>query len=178
MAASLSPRQLAALAAVADRLARGRVEWLVAGSAGRALLGYDVRPADLDLEVGPGGADAAARLLGAPLVAASGAGRSSRRGATRIAGVEVDLTCDLAVRGAAAALAPDFALQRAWSHPVRVCGRELRAAPVEETIARALVLADAARLRRVTGEAGAGAAPLRPAYLSLRLSAASSSAAV
>lgn len=176
--ASLSPRQLAALAAIADRLARGGVAWLVAGSAGRALVGYDVRPADLDLEVGAEGADAAADLLGAPLAGTSGAGRASRRGSAVIAGVEVDLTCDLSVRGAAGALAPDFALQLAWSHPVRVCGRPIRVAPVEETLARALVLGDAARLARVAAEGRGGAAPIRPGYLSLRLSAASSSAAV
>lgn len=174
--ASLPPRPLAALAAVADLLARERVDWLLAGSGGRALLGYRVRPADIDIEVSPAHAAAAARLLGAPLAESAGAGRSSRRGSLRVAGVDVDVTCDLTVAGPIRALAPDFALQLAWSHPLRVAGRDIRAAPVEETLARALVLGDWARLERVAAEGGPAGAPVRPDYVSLRLSAASSSA--
>jgi Aminoglycoside-2''-adenylyltransferase len=174
--ASLPPRPLAALAAVADRLARGRVDWLLAGSAARALLGYRVRPADIDIEVSPAHAEAAARLLGAPLAVASGAGRRSRRGSARLADVEVDLTCDLAVAGATHTLDPDFARQ--WEHSRRlwVCGREIRAAPVEETLARALVLGDWTRLARVAAEAAPWGAPLRPDYVALRLSSATSRA--
>ena len=174
--ASLPPRPLAALAAVADRLARGRVDWLLAGSAGRALLGYRVRPADIDIEVSPAHAEAAARLLGAPLSAAAGGGRRSRRGSTRLADVAVDLTCDLAVAGATHALEPDFAWQWERSRRLRVCGREIRAAPVEETLARALVLGDWTRLARVAAEGAPEGAPLRPDYVALRLFAATSRA--
>ncbi len=174
--ASLPPRPLAALVAVADLLARERVHWLLAGSGARALLGYRVRPADIDIEVAAAHAEAAARLLGAPLARAAGAGRSSRRASLRLAGVDVDVTCDLAVAGPTHALGPDFALQRAWSHPLRVAGRAIRAAPVEETLARALVLGDWARLRRVADEAAPAGAPLRPDYVSARLRAASSRA--
>lgn len=176
MTASLAPRPLAALTAIADLLARDGVAWLLAGSAARALLGYRVRPADIDIEVAADGAQAAARRLGAPLSPAAGAGRSSRRGSTRLAGVAVDLTCDLAVAGPTHALGPDFGLQWERSHRLRVCGREIRAAPVEETLARALVLGDWPRLARVAAEGAPAAAPIRPDYLALRLSAATSRA--
>ena len=176
MTASLAPRPLAALVAVADLLARDGVDWLLAGSAGRALLGYPARPADIDIEVAPGDAGAAARRLGVDLAASTGEGRASRRGSRRVAGVEVDVTVDLAVAGPSHALAPDHALQRAWSHPVAVCGRTIRVAPVEETLARALVLGDWDRLATIAAQAAPVDAPIRPDYVALRLSAATSSA--
>jgi hypothetical protein len=91
----------------------------------------------------------------------------------------VDLTCDLEVRGPVGLLAPDFALQRAWAHACEVGGRRIRLAPVEEAVARALVLADWPALERLAAQARAGAGPLapRPGYLSLRLASAAASAA-
>ena len=74
------------------------------------------------------------------------------------------------------ALAPDFALQWAWAHRLTVCGREIRAAPVEETLARALVLGDWPRLARVAAEGAPAGAAIRPDYVARRLSAATSRA--
>jgi hypothetical protein len=73
---------LAGLVAVADRLARADVEWLLAGSAGRALQGFAVRPADLDLEASPRHAAAAAAALGVELRREAGPGRESTRAQT------------------------------------------------------------------------------------------------
>ena len=178
MTASLAPRPLTAVAALADLLGRDDLAWLLGGSAGRALLGYGVRPRDIDIEVAAGDAAGVARRLGTPLVPAGGAGRASRRATLWLAGVEVDVTCDLAVTGPSHHLPPDFALQREWSHGVVVCGRTVRVAPVEETIARAVVLGDWGRLARIASEVTAQAAPIRSDYVELRLSSATSSAAV
>lgn len=172
MTASLAPRPLAALVALADRLAHDGVSWLLAGSAGRALLGYDVRPRDIDIEVAPGDAETASRRLGAPLVTAEGAGRVSRRATLWIAGIEVDVTCGLEVTGPTHRLPPDFALQREWSHELTVCGRPVRVAPVEETIARAVVLDDGRRLATIAAQVTGAAVPARPDYVELRLSSA------
>lgn len=175
----LPPRTLAALLAAAERLDRAGVEWLLAGSAARALLGYSVRPADLDLETSRDGARPASRALGVALAREEGGGRASWRGRARIAGVEIDLTGELEVGGPGGRLAPDFALQRAWAHPREVGGRRLWLAPVEEAVARAVVLADWPALERVAAQARGAREPvaLRPAYLSLRLSSAAASAA-
>jgi len=175
----LAPRTLAALLAAAERLDRAGAEWLLAGSAARALLGYAVRPGDIDLETSREEGPAAAGALGVRLADEAGGGRACLRGRCRIAGVEVDLSGDLDVRGPGGRLAPDFALQRAWAHERQVGGRLVRLAPVEETVARAVVLADWGALARVATQArdGDGAVALRPAYLSLRLSCATSSAA-
>jgi len=175
----LAPRTLAALLAVAARLDAAGVEWLLAGGAARALLGFAARPADLDLETSRRDAAAAAAALGLALADDVGGGRASLRGRGRVAGVEVDLSGDLEVAGPGGRLAPDLALQRAWAHPREVAGRRMRLAPVEEAVARAIVLADWDTLARVAAQAreGRGAAALRPAYLSARLSSAAASAA-
>jgi hypothetical protein len=175
----LAPRTLAALLAVAARLDRAGVDWLLAGSAARALLGFAARPADLDLETSRDDAPAAAAALGLDLADDAGGGRASLRGRGRVAGVAVDLSGDLEVAGPGGRLAPDAALQRAWAHPREVAGRTIRLAPVEETLARAIVLADWGTLARVAAQAreAPGAVALRPAYLSARLSSATASAA-
>jgi hypothetical protein len=175
---SLPPRTLAGLVAVADRLAGAGAEWLLAGSAGRALQGFAVRPADLDLEVPPRDAAAAAAALGVELRRETGGGRASMRARTIVARSRIDLTCDLEVEGPEGRLAADFDRQRAWAAPVEVAGRTVLLAPVEETLARALVRGDWEMLARLSGEAAAGAAvPPRAAYLAWRLSSARASAA-
>jgi hypothetical protein len=163
---------------VTDRLARAGTEWLLAGSAGRALQGFAVRPVDLDLEVAPDDASAAAAALGAVLRRETGRGRSSARARTVVARSRIDLTCDLAVDGPGGRLGPDFDRQRAWAAPVAVAGRQVLLAPVEETLARALVLGEWAAIERLSREAVAGVAgPPRAAYVSWRLSSARASAA-
>lgn len=182
MPRTLPPRTLAALAAAAARLDAAGVPWLLAGSAGRALLGHPARPADIDIEIGPGAA-AVERALAVRFRRSRGAGRDSLRAATRLAGVEVDVTCDLAVEGPTHRLEPDFALQRGWARPIGLGGRSIWIAPPEEGIARALVLSDWASLARIAGRAGGGhggpaaaggggAAAIRPDYVALRLSSA------
>ena len=67
---------------MADRLSGARAEWLLAGSAGRALQGFAVRPDDLDLEVSPRGAGAAAAALGVELRTRRPAAGGPRSGLT------------------------------------------------------------------------------------------------
>lgn len=179
MPAPPPPRQLAALCAVADTLARARVRWVLAGSAGRVLLGFPARPRDIDIEVAPEHAEAAAAALGAALADEGGGGRRSRRAHAWRAGIEVDLTSDLVVEGRGGRLAADFARQWEWSHPVTVCGRVIRVGPLEESLCRAVVLGDWAAVARLAGQAvGAEAgARLSARYLAERLSSATASAA-
>ena len=174
--ATLPPRPLAALCAVADALAGLR--WLLGGSAGRALAGCPVRPRDIDLEVDPRDGAAAAAALGVTLREAAGAGRSSRRATALRAGVEVDLTCDLAIDAPGGRLAPDFALMWERAHQVVVAGRALRVAPLEESACRAIVLGDWAGVAKIAGQAARapGGIRLDAAYVAARLSSATASA--
>lgn len=159
------------------RLDGAGVSWLLAGSAGRALLGYATAPRDLDVEVDGPELDAAARALGLSARRESGAGVSSLRAVGELAGVAVDLTADLEVAGPGGRLPPDFALQRAHAHAVASGDRTVLVAPVEETLARALVLDDLDRVARIAAEGAGRARPaLRPGYLARRLSAAASAA--
>lgn len=174
MSQPLPPRLLAALLAVASRLDLAGVEWLLAGGAGRALLGFAGRPNDLDLEISPHSEPAAPDALGLRMRYEEGGGRASWRAQGRFAGAALDLTSELEVRGHGGLLRPDFTLQRTWAHSREIGGHRVWLAPVEETVARALVEGDWGTLGRVAQE-GAGAArptPLRPAYLALRLAGA------
>ncbi|WP_217914936.1 nucleotidyltransferase domain-containing protein [Miltoncostaea marina] len=171
---TLPPRLLAALLAVAARLDAAGVEWLLAGSAGRALQGHARRPHDIDVEVPGRDAAAAGRALGAELRRDRGRGRDSLRARTMVAGVEVDVTCDLVVEGPTHRLEPDFALQRAWSRPIGLAARSIRTAPPEEAVVRALVLGEWAALASAAGAGGADAPPPRAAYVAARLRSAAS----
>jgi hypothetical protein len=170
---------MAALIAVADRLDGAGAEWLLAGSAARCLQGLAMRPRDVDLEVSAATAEAAAAALGAVLREERGGGRRSRRARARLAGVEVDLTCDLEIDGPGGLLAPDFARQRRWARRALVAGRTIALAPPEEALARAVALRDRRAVARLAAEASAAQAPppLRRAYLAGRVSPASARAA-
>ena len=93
---SLPPRLLAGLVAVADLLERAGAEWLLAGSTGRALQGFAVRPADLDLEASPrhaAAAQSASAVAQAPQsageTAAKPAAQAKRNGrSVRVAGLK------------------------------------------------------------------------------------------
>jgi hypothetical protein len=174
----LSPRPLAALCAVADVLARARVRWLLTGSAGRALLGSPTRPGDIDLEVDPHHAAAAAAVLGVQLSPAEGGGRRSLRASALRAGVEVDVTCDLAVEAPGGLLVPDFELMWSRAHTAVAAGREIRVAPLEEQLCRAILLGDWAAVAKVAAAAGRapGGIRLDPGYVAARLSSATASA--
>jgi hypothetical protein len=176
MAPSLPPRQLAALRAVDDLFAREKVEWLLAGSAGRALLGWSARPDDLDIEVHPADDLRASRALGVDLSEErTPNGIVSLRARTAVSGVEVDVTSAMSVEGPDATLPFDFAAQVEASHTVELGGRAVRVAPPEEAFARAIVLADWERLARLAAQAGE--ATIRPAYVVRRLSSAAATAA-
>lgn len=178
MPVSLPPRHLAALCATTDALDRARVRWVLAGSAGRALLGCPVRARDIDVEVEPGGAAPAGAAIGAVLAESGGDGRRSLRASVERAGIEVDLTGDLSIEAPGGRLAPDFERQWAFSHPVTVCGRSIRVAPLEEVICRAIILADWAHVATISGQAARAHPALRldAGYVGERLSSASASA--
>ena len=174
----LPPRAHAALLAVACRLDAAGVRWLLAGSAGRALLGHRVRPADIDLEVPLPDAGAAGEALGLAMVAAAGRGRTSLRGSVSIAGIEVDVTAGLRVEGPHLVLAPDDHAQLSGCTLARLSDRPVRVAPVEEAMARALVLGDWAVLAKLLPPVGSDRdlPGLRGDYVARRLSSATTRA--
>jgi hypothetical protein len=171
----LPPRALAALCAVADRLAAAGVPWVLTGSAGRALLGAPVRPGDIDLEVAERDATRAAAALGTSAAPSSGGGRSSLRAAARFAGVEVDVSAAFTLEGPELRLPDGFALMCRWALPVTAAGRAVLVAPPEEALVRRLVQGDGAGLARLG--AVPGLPPPRAAYVAERLRSASSTAA-
>lgn len=169
------PRALAAICAVADRLAAADVAWVLTGSAGRALLGAAARPNDIDLEVAEADVPRAAVALGAVAAPASGGGRSSLRAAGVVAGMEVDVTGGFVLEGPELRLPDGFALQRGWAVEVRLAGRPVAVSPPEETLVRRLVAGDLEGVARLA--ATPGLPPLRAAYVAERLRSASSTAA-
>ena len=169
------PRVLAALGAVADRLAAAGVPWVLTGSAGRGLLGAPVRPGDVDLEVAEADAHRAAAALGTAAAPSSGGGRWSLRAAARLAGMEVDVSAGFTVAGPELRLPDGFDLMRRWALPAAAAGRPILVAPPEETLVRRLVQGDWAGLTRLA--ATPGLPPPRAAYVAERLRSASSTAA-
>jgi len=171
------PAGLRALPELARRLDGAGVRWLLAGSAGRALIGYATSPRDLDVEVDGSDMRAAAAALGLAGREESGGGVSSRRAVGVLLGIQVDLSADLEVAGPGGRLPPDFPLQLEAAHAVEVGGARVLVAPVEEALARALVIDDLARVARIAEEsAGRDRPAVRPGYLARRLSAAASAA--
>lgn len=137
----LPPALAAALGEIADRLADAGVSWLLAGSAMRALRGFDVIPADLDLEVAGPEAGGAAEALGLTAPQTDSDARvTSLRTTGRLAGADVDLSADLTCHGPGGTLTADFAAQRRRADTAPVDGRVVPLAPLEEAIARAEVL--------------------------------------
>jgi hypothetical protein len=168
---SLPPELERALIALAARLDGVGVDWLVAGSTARALLGFGVIPRDLDIELDGSEVPRAAAAIGLDAGRSTDDTASSVRAYGRFAGHEVDLTGGLTLRGRAGMLGADFALLHRSARPVTIGGRTVSVAPIEEQIARATVLADSERLERIAREAPPGFAP-DVAYLSARLAAA------
>lgn len=170
------PRSLAALIAAHDRLRAAGVDHLVVGGCARALLGEAIatarRPRDVDLEVAPADIARAAGALGARVYEDADAAATSLRAARLVAGVEVDITAMVEVRGALGTLPGDWGRQWGARRQVVAGGRRLTVGPTAEFVARALVAGDGARLLRC---AGAGPWP-DPDYVSARVAAAISSA--
>jgi hypothetical protein len=174
---TLPPRAHAALLAVAARLDAAGVRWVLAGSAGRALLGHRVSPGDIDVEVALADAAAAGTALGITLNPASGRGRSSLRGGLWLAGVEVDVTAGLVVEGPALRLPCDDSAQLSACIIARLSGRAIPVAPVEEALTRAIVLGEWATLAKLTATAGDSDPPaIRGDYVARRLSSATAKA--
>jgi hypothetical protein len=160
-----------ALVALAARLDDIGVDWLVAGSTARALLGFGVIPRDVDIELPVGDVPRAAAALGLDAGRSTDGRASSVRACGRFAGHEVDLTGGLELHGPTGTLTADFPLLRRSARLVAIGGRAVAVAPVEEQIARATLLADSHRLQRLAREAPPGFVP-DAAYLSVRLAAA------
>lgn len=170
MPSPLPPELERALIALAARLDEVGVDWLIAGSTARALLGFAVTPRDLDIELPEGDVPRAAAAIGIDAGRSTDDRASSVRANGRFAGHEVDLIGGLKLRGPTGVLEADFALQRLSARTVTIGGRTLSVTPVEEQIARARLLADSERLERIAREAPAGFDP-DAAYLSARLAA-------
>lgn len=168
----LPPDLRAALATVADRLDAAGVEWLVTGGVARSLGGFDSTPRDLDLETPEPHTRRAAAALGLTADWCADAHARSLRATGPVAGVDVDVSGGLEIRGPGGCLPADYPLMRLLARAARVDGRTVRVAPIEEQIARAVVAGDDARLDRIAADAPPGYAP-DGYYVSLRLSAAS-----
>ena len=172
MPSSLPPALQHALIALAARLDAAGVDWVIAGSAARALAGFAVIPRDLDVELDEADVPRAAAAVGLEAGRAIDERGGSLRAVGQFAAQEVDLTGGLTLRGPGGVLAADFPLVRRFTRPINVAGHEVPVAPVEEQIARATVLGDAGRLDRIAREAPPGYAR-DETYLALRLAAAS-----
>ena len=166
---TLPPRTHATLIAVASRLERVGTRFLVTGGTGRALLGCDRRPGDVDLEVDEPDAARAAAALGLPLRRDSGGGRDGLRARGLLNGTDLDLTSSLRVEGPGGVLTPDWDAQLAESRRVRVGDRTIWVAPPEEHLTRAIVLGDWAAIRACA--TGCEGTPLRDAHVAARLAA-------
>jgi hypothetical protein len=176
MPTPLPPPLTAALAFVAERLDDAGVDWMLAGSCARALQGFAVEPRDLDIEVAPAHLGRAAAALGLTPRRHADPTAVSERATGPVAGVEVDLTAGLVVRGPGGVLPADHALARLFGRTARVGTRAVVVMPFEEQVARAVVRGDGDRLDRLAAEAPS-ADVLEGTYLALRLAAARSTAA-
>jgi hypothetical protein len=133
---------------VAARLQPLDVPWQLAGSTGRLLLGINARPRDVDLEVRAADADVVAEALDLPQpTAQSGGGWSSHRTAGTIAGVPIDLSAGLEVRG------PGGLLRAMEAHalPCRLGTATIHVVPPGEALARAMVAGDPERVAKAAG---------------------------
>lgn len=154
------------MVAVAVRLGDAGIAWQLAGSGGRLLLGTDVRPGDVDVEVALDDGPAASRALGLPPpVRGAGGAWSSWRTGGAIAQVPIDLSAGLEVRGNGyvpgtspsgdagtdgyvPGTAPSGVLMAmdARRVPVRVGSVEVPVIVPGESLARALLSGDEARI--------------------------------
>lgn len=171
MPSSLPPGVERALIALAAQLDGAGVDWLVAGSTARALLGFGVTPRDLDIELPEADVLRAAAALEIDAGRSTDERSSSLRAGGRFGGYEVDLTGGLELHGPAGTLAADFPFLCRSARRVPIGGGTVAVMPVEEQIARATVLADAERLELIAREAPPGFVSDR-SYLSARLAAA------
>ncbi len=160
--------------ALAATFADRGVDWVVAGSTGRALAGFAVTPRDLDVEVDEGSVHRAAAAAGLRAAREADASIASVRARGTWHGVELDVSGGLTLHGPGGSLAPDFALLRGSAKPVDVGGRTVWVAPVEEQIARSLVAGDERQLDRIAEERPGGF-EVDDLYLAARLAAASAS---
>lgn len=169
------PRPLhAALIALAERLDAAAIDWVVGGSTARALLGFSVTPRDLDIEVDEGTTHATATCLGLIEHREDGAAVESIRAQGLWQDVSLDISGGLTFHGPGGNLHADFPLLRLFAKHVAVNGRAVSVMPIEEQIARSVVVGAADRLDRIADERPADYV-VDDVYLSLRLAAASAS---
>jgi hypothetical protein len=88
--------------------------------------------------------------------------------------VSLDISGGLTFHGPGGNLHADFPLLRLFAKPIAVNGRTVSVMPVEEQIARSVVMGAADRLDRIADERPADFV-VDDVYLSLRLAAASAS---
>ncbi len=134
------------------------------------------RPGDVDLEVRAADGGVVAAALGLPPPAAqSGGGWSSHRAAGAIAGVPIDLSAGLEVRGPGGLLHA----MHATTIPCRLGTATVHVAVPGEALARAMVAGDPERVAKAAGAMPADEALVAQAmrYAESRRAAAAASAA-
>lgn len=151
---------------VAARLDAAGVRWVLTGSAGRRLLGGVREPRDLDLEVAVADVPATEAALGVRFAPQQGGGVRSLRAGCVMDGVEVDCSAGVVVEGPSGVLERPDAVLRDGVRMVPFGDRRVPCGAPEETIVRALLRGDWARLAKVAGDAGH---PPRLSYVSERL---------
>lgn len=171
---SLPPPLQTALIALAERLDDAEIDWVVGGSTARALLGFSVAPRDLDIEVDGGTTHATATCLGLIEHRVDDAAVESIRAQGLWRDVSLDISGGMTFHGPGGNLHADFPLLRLFAKPIAVNGRTVSVMPVEEQIARSVVVGAADRLDRIADERPADYV-VDDVYLSLRLAAASAS---
>lgn len=151
---------------MAARLEPTDARWWVTGGCAAALRGSPRRPGDLDIECHTADAEVVATALGLSLRPCDGGGISSLRAMGRFAGVPVDLTAGLVVRGSGGRVMPDDDGVYVRADVVMHAGFAVRVQPAEEAFARALASGNLSRM----GRAVAGLdRPLDAAYVARRV---------
>lgn len=174
MPPSLPPDLHTVLLELARRLHDGGIPWVVTGSTGRALLGFDETPDEIDAEMPESAVPAAARLTGLALRRDADAHVSSIRAQGTVHGIGLDLCGGYTLHGPGGNLHADFPLMREYATPVDLGGCTVLVAPIEEQIARSVVAGAELRLDRIADHRPEGYR-VNELYLSLRLAAASAS---
>ncbi|MFN8110889.1 MAG: hypothetical protein U0Y82_13750 [Thermoleophilia bacterium] len=154
------------LGEVAGALTGRGVRWALTGSAAAALLGATRPPRDLDLEVAVADMAEAAEALGMQFVLQDDGVIAGHRAVAVRGGVEVDISAGVTVTGMHGRLTPDDGALTTAARTVMVDGVPIPCRAPEESLARALVAGDWARVAKI---AARGGPPPRAGYLASRL---------
>lgn len=164
----------AVLVQLARRLDGAGIPWVVTGSTGRALLGFDEAPDEIDAEMPESAVPEAARLTGLTLRHDVDEHVSSVRAQGTVNGVGLDLCGGYTLHGPGGNLHADFPLMREYAATVDLGPCTVLVAPVEEQIARSVVAGAELRLESIADHRPDGYR-VNEFYLSVRLAAASAS---